>query len=488
MASNKLVRTEAFDQPVILQQSSFWSRAIVWGIVGVTSFVIIWANVAKIEEAVPATGKLEPTDQVREVQAPVGGVVKEVLVKDGQSVKQGDVLIRFDTTAAGAQKASLQRIILSLQQENAFYRSVLAGVPVGVTAQLRLPPEMLSLAANRAAFVSENRLYQAQLTGNADGASLTPEQRVRMQFETASAGSADAAAQLEVSQLREQLGQAQVQLAAARDTLKVDQTILDRLTPLAEQGGIAQVQFWRQQQEVTKGRAEVLRLSQEVQRFEYAIEQAKAKYANTFSVSRRDWLTKMGDNEKQIAAIDSQFNKAIVDNEKKIAETFSQLSQAEVTLKYQELRAPIDGTVFDLKAKGPGFVPNTNTNEPVLKIVPKDALTAEVYVTNKDIGFVREGMHVDIRVDSFPFSEFGDIKGTLTQVGSDALPPDQIHQYYRFPAKVTLDRQYIDVKGQQIPLQSGMSVTGNIITRNRTVMSIFTDLFSQRIESLKTVR
>jgi len=101
---------------------------------------------------------------------------------------------------------------------------------------------------------------------------------------------------------------------------------------------------------------------------------------------------------------------------------------------------------------------------------------------------VQKGMHVDVRIDSFPFSEFGDIKGTLTRIGSDALPPDEINPYYRFPAEVEMETQFLDVDGQRIPLQSGMSITGNIITRDRTVMSIFTDMFSRRIESLKTVR
>ena len=119
---------------------------------------------------------------------------------------------------------------------------------------------------------------------------------------------------------------------------------------------------------------------------------------------------------------------------------------------------------------------------------PDDALLASVYITNKDIGFVKEGMTVDVRIDSFPFSEFGDIKGKLVWIGSDALPPDQIYQYYRFPAKVRLSRQSLLINGRKVPLQSGMGVSTNIKLRERTVMSIFTDMFSSSVESLKTVR
>jgi hemolysin D len=97
-------------------------------------------------------------------------------------------------------------------------------------------------------------------------------------------------------------------------------------------------------------------------------------------------------------------------------------------------------------------------------------------------------MNVDVRIDSFPFSEYGDVKGKLVSVGSDALPPDQIHPYYRFPAKISLERQSLLINGRTVPLQSGMSISGNIKVRDRSVISIFTDLFTKNVESLKFVR
>jgi HlyD family secretion protein len=97
-------------------------------------------------------------------------------------------------------------------------------------------------------------------------------------------------------------------------------------------------------------------------------------------------------------------------------------------------------------------------------------------------------MPVDVRIDSFPFSEFGDVKGELEWIGSDALPPEQIRPYYTFPAKVKLNQQFIVVNDKKVPLQSGMSISVNIKVRDRTVLSIFTDLFTRKTESLKNVR
>ena len=97
-------------------------------------------------------------------------------------------------------------------------------------------------------------------------------------------------------------------------------------------------------------------------------------------------------------------------------------------------------------------------------------------------------MDVDVRIDSFPFSEFGDVKGKLVSIGKDALPPDQINQYYRFPAKIRLDQQSLSIDGRTVQLQSGMSITANVRVRERSVMSIFTDLFTKNVEGLKFVR
>ena len=487
--SGKLTRVEAFDQPVILQQTSLWSRAILWGIVGFASVGILWASIARIEEAVPATGQLQPEGQVQPVQAPVGGVVEEIYVEEGQRVNQGDVLMRFDPTAATAERQSLEQVQSLLQRQNQFLRSQLNGTtaPPDSTQlqQLDLSSEIQALTANRAALLAENRLYQAQLNGTTD-ASLTPDQLARLRDNLSEAQSREAAARLEVSQLQEQLNQVQTQLATARQSLSIDEDVLADLRPLLEQGGIQRLQVTRQEQQVLESQSEVQRLTQEEQRLEFAIAQARERLQNTISLSSTDLREKIAANEQQIATIDSQLNQRILDNETRLAEVNSQLSQAELTLRYQELRAPVDGVVFDLQARGAGFV--ANSSEPILKVVPTNALVAEVFVTNRDIGFIEVGMPVDVRIDTFPFSEFGDIKGRIVHIGSDALPPDQVNPFYRFPVKVEMDRQFIRAGGRDIPLQTGMSITANVITRDRTVMSIFTDQFRRQVDNLRTVR
>ncbi|NEP02437.1 MAG: HlyD family efflux transporter periplasmic adaptor subunit [Symploca sp. SIO2E9] len=483
----------AFDQAVILRQSRNWSHAILWTIVGVSTALILWANIAEIEQAVPAQGKLEPKGNVNEVKAPAGGVVTEIHVKSGDRVEKGDLLITLEPKVPQAQLASLSKVRAALIKENQFYRSQLRNAKLSDVkdqeiSDLELSREITSLTQNRAALLAENELYRTLLRGGS-GANLTPQQRLRFEAARSELLSRVAAAEKEVEQLREQRRQNQAQLETARSSFIVEQGILGEIEPLAREGAVPRVQHLRQEQEVKTRQADVEVRVLEEERLKLEIVKAQKQLENTIALSGKDLNDQIAANEIRIAEIDSQLNKVIVENEKQIADIDSQLSQTNISLSYQELRAPVPGTVFDLQPPSAGYV--TNPNEPVLKIVPDDGLVARVFLTNKDIGFVEEGQKVDVRIDSFPFSEFGDIKGELDSIGSDALPPqpDENRPFYHFPAEIKLDKESLVVnENHSIPLQSGMSVSVNIKTRKRSVLSIFTEQFMNTTESLKTVR
>ena len=470
---------EAFESPIILRQSPRWSRAIIWGIVGVTTFTIAWAFFAKIDEAVPAQGKLEPQGTVKEVQAPMGGVVKEVLVKEGEVVEQGEILMTFDQTAPKADLDSLKAIKEALEQENKYYLAQINGETIiPLVSDVKLSPEMAKLTGNRVALAGENQLYRAVLRGDTSNASLNIEQQQRLQANLSDLNSRTAERQLEVEQLKQQLNQARLQLVNARDIFNVNQRILNDIEPLYREGGVARIQFLRQQQEANTSQTNVGRLVEEEKRLQFAIAQAEEQLQNIKATSSSDLLARIEANQQRIAEIDSQISRVVRQNEQRIQEIDSQLIKAQSTFDYQELRAPVSGVVFDLQASPESVA---NTSEAILKIVPEEGLVARVFITNKDIGFVEKGMDVDVRIDSFPYSEFKDIKGKVIRVGSDALPPDELYPYYRFPVEVSLDQQVLNIRDKEILLQSGMSVTTNIKIRERRVIDIFTNLFQDKV-------
>ncbi len=546
--------TSQFEKGVFLRQTPIWSRAMAWSIMGVAVFAVSWAALAKIEQTIPARGQLKPKGTVKEIQAPINGVVKQVDVKDGDKVQEGDTLVVFDSDSTQAELKSLEKIRQSYIQENNFYRVLMnSGLDTAMVrkamAQLKLPIEIEALALNRSALVEENKLFRIQLSGNLNPNLLDQDQLARVMASDTEVKTRAAAARFEIEQLGKQLTQNQVKLAdaqtqlqndrqvlseikqrnelttaQAKESLSIEEGILNTVQPLAEEGVLAKIQIERQRQQVQDryGRlvekqangiieyenqqqkiqtrlAEIEQLQEEDKRLKLNIAKAREQFYNVLVAAEKELRERMADNDKRISEIDSQINKVILENDKRIAEVNSKITAAQQTIKYQALTSPVSGTVFDLQA-GPGYVPKTGQAEALLKIVPDpgpdNPLIAEVYVRNEDIGFVNkafvqqeDGLRADVRIDSFPYSEYGDIKGKVYFVGDDALEPDQIHQYYRYPVKVELERQYLMVRGKRVDLRSGMSVTVNLkVNENRTVLSLFTELFTKKIDTLKDVR
>ncbi len=488
----RLIRSNdySFEQAVVLRQSPFWSRTIMFTLIFLAIFGVIWACVAKIEQVVPAMGQLKPEGTVKDVQAPINGVVKAVYIKDGQSVNPGDLLLTFESVATLAELRSLNDIRAALIRENSIYRSLMnATSNLGSeTLYLRgLSPETAFLLKSRRALIADNELLRTQLSNSTGDGRFGADEQQRLKNAQRELTSRTAAASLEVEKIKKQLSQTESKRKDTQASLAIQQQVLNSLQTLANEGGVSKLQYLNQKQQVQNLEAQINQLQDEEKRLQFDIAKSGQEVINTVAVSDKTNSEKISDNKKRIAEIDSQFMRIILENEQKLSDINSKISQTQLNVRYQELRAPVGGAIFDLQSKNPGFV--ANATQKLLQIVPNENYTAEVFITNKDIGFVRKGMKVDVRIDSFPYSEFGDIKGEVIDVASDALPPDQTHQYYRFPTRVRLYKQSLVIQGKNVSLQSGMSVTANIkIREERTVMSLFTELFTKQVDGLKEVR
>ncbi|QNI72187.1 HlyD family secretion protein [Synechococcus sp. NOUM97013] len=171
-----------------------------------------------------------------------------------------------------------------------------------------------------------------------------------------------------------------------------------------------------------------------------------------------------------------------------LEELQARLTEASVNLRYQALRSPVDGIVFDLKPRGEGYV--AQGTETVMKIVPYDTLQAKVEIPSNQIGFVKVGMPADLSIDSFPATDFGVLEGEVKNIGSDALPPSQQENRpeYRYPALIQLDSQQLALKGgKQLPLQVGMSLTSNIKLRKVSYLQLLLGTFQDKLDSLREI-
>ena len=374
-AQNSIERSIHSDSDdVVLQQSRFWARGISWALMGVTGFGLAWLALAKTEEIVTAPGKLEPLGVVKDVQMPVGGVVDQVLVKEGDRVKKGQLLLKLDTEATQDRKASVEKTIQFKEQQ-------------------------LSLK-------------QVELTRY-----------------------------LAVNDTEQQV---------LSDSLVLEKEVLSRLDKLNREGATAELQFLQQRNKVQEVAGQLQQAKVERLRQQAILEQGARELSSN------------------------------------LADLRSKLIELNVNIRYQAIRAPEAGLVFELKPKSKGFV--AETSEPVMKIVPFDRLEARVEVPSKDIGFVQVGKAADISIDSFPSSDFGVLQGKVRKIGSDALPPDQLKQFYRFPVDIRLNSQQLKLKsGASLPLQVGMSITANVKLRKVTYLQLLLSDFKDKAKSLQRI-
>lgn len=355
-----------------LNQSEGITKSLMWFLMGTTAVSIVWLAFAKTDEVVVALGKLEPIGEVVTVQMPVNGVLQQMLVKDGQRVKKGQILMRLDNETTVDHEISIRKSIKDKEE------------------QLRLKQSELD------AYLTFNDTEQLNLVQN----------------------------------------------------MSLEKRILESLERLRGSGATTEVQYYQQLNKVR-------------------------------DINGRLTLTKV-DRLRQISILRQDIQQL----RGELADLNRRLTELVVNIRYQDLRSPVDGLVFDLKPKGAGFV--AQSSEPVMKIVPLSALQAKIEIESSDIGFVRVGKPVEISIDSFPSSDFGVLNGTLESIGSDALPPDELKNTYRYPATVRLNTQRFKLQnGKQLPLQAGMSLTANIKLRKVSYLQLLLGGFQDKAKSLR---
>ena len=195
--------------------------------------------------------------------------------------------------------------------------------------------------------------------------------------------------------------------------------------------------------------------------------------------------TQLSDLDEQQDRINIEIEKTGLSSQQSIDRLNAELKKAELRLQYQNVVSPASGIVFNPQVASEGVIAS---GERIVSIVPQKGLYAEVFVSNKDIGYIKINQEAKVRIDAFPFSRYGELPAHITQIGADALPPDSTYNFYRFPVKLKLKKYQLERDGISIPLKSGMSVTTNLKLRDKRVISLISDIFVDQTDSVKSIR
>lgn len=407
-------------------------RRVLYVVLGLVATTVAWAALAKLDVVAVADGKLVPSSYLQIVQPSEQGVVHEILVQEGQEVRETQVLMRMDTAISDADKRLLainhHTRRLALRRIDA----QLADKPL--ESDVGDPPELYAQAS-------------AQYRANVD------------------------AYRGALAQERSVLERARQELAAAEETRAKLAAVLPHyrdqeraFEQLAKDGFAGRLLYTDKQRERVE-REQDLRSQQHV------IGAARASIAHS---------------ERRLAQIGADYRRQL---ESERAEVVPQLEQARSELAKQayrerllELRAPQDGIVKDLATHTPGTVVAPGTI--LMTIVPRaERLRAEVWVSNEDIGFVRAAQPAKLKLAAFQFQKYGMLEGEVAQVSADASEAPNPNTRsgslagrerpaapLAYRTLVDLKAQAIETAGRRYALAPGMQVAAEIHLGRRTVL------------------
>ena len=172
--------------------------------------------------------------------------------------------------------------------------------------------------------------------------------------------------------------------------------------------------------------------------------------------------------------------------ESEILQVKSKKKELEFELNQAKLKSPTTGTVFNLIPSNEGYF--VSSGETLLLVVPEGDLEAKIFLSNEDVGFITPSMKAEIRIDAYPFTQFGSIEGVLKSVGNESLPPDQQNAQSRFPALVELKKQFLQLNNQKYKLKSGQSVSVNLIVRDKPLITLLTDSIEKAFDALRGIK
>lgn len=380
----------------------------------------IWASLATVDEVTRGQGRVIPSSQVQIIQNLEGGILKEILVKEGEMVEKGQILLRIDDTGFAASYGEVKAKYYTLMGQIARLTAE------AEDSSLEFPPELMAEAPNVAA--REQDLYNAR--------------------------KAELQSQLEI--LRNQAGQRNQELAElagkikqAKASLKLIQEQFELTEPLVKKGVVPKIDMLRLRRERNDLRGELSLSQLAIPRAESSLQEAnrriEEKVLNFRSEARRELNAIKGEF--------SQVEQMILAAKDRVTRT--------------EIRSSVKGIVKQLKIRTLGGVVKPGMD--IVEIVPiDDTLLVEVQIPPKDVAFLKPGQEATVKLTAYDFSIYGGLPAKLERISADTITDDKGDSY--FVIIVRTEKNHLVHKGEILPIIPGMVASVDTLTGEKTIL------------------
>ncbi|HEY5789474.1 MAG TPA: HlyD family type I secretion periplasmic adaptor subunit [Gammaproteobacteria bacterium] len=412
------------------------ARAVLW--LGVLFFALAigWAAVAELDEVTKGIGKVIPSRQVQVVQNLEGGIVSELMIKEGQVVEPDEVLLRIDDTRFSSSYRERQVSYLALQAKLARLRAEAEGGEFAPPAGLADESPAV-VERERQLFDSHRRHVNSQVD-------VLEQQAV---------------------QKRQELLELRARLSGLRENQKLLGDELQMTRPLVAKGAVSEVEVLRLERKAVEVRTELEAIRLAIPRIEAALDEIGNKIANVEIAFRNESREQLNEVAAELAGM----TESAVALEDRVNRTL--------------VRAPVRGTVKRLLVNTVGGVVQPGSD--LVEIVPlEDSLLVEAQIRPADIAFLHPGQQAMVKLTAYDFLIYGGLDAQLEHISADTIIDDRGDSYYVI--RVRTQKNYLGTDAEPLPIIPGMLAQVDILTGKKTVLHyLMKPVLRARVEALR---
>jgi membrane fusion protein, adhesin transport system len=403
---------------LISRQRTHRAQKIVRAALAVTVLLVVWAALAHVDEVTRGDARVIPSRQLQVVQSLDGGIVSEILVREGQVVEVGQLLLRVEETRATAGVRESAATGVTLRARAARLRALAEGKP--------FQPPTASGEEERRVIEEERRLYAARLNELAAQLAVVRQQ---------------------MAQRQQEQSEAQAKRTAALRGLELSQQELAQTRPLLTSGAVSQVDILRLERDITKFRGEVEGSAAQIARAQAAMGESQRKIQEAE-------LTFRNEARVELAEATGKLN-ALTENAVGLADKVAK----------SQIKSPVRGRVQRLLANTVGGV--VQPGKDIVEIVPlDDTLVLEARVQPRDIAFIRPDQSATVKFSAYDFSIYGGLEAKVENISPDTIVDEKGNAFYLVRVRTT-KVGFTD----KLPIIPGMTAEVDVLTGNKSVLS-----------------
>lgn len=395
-------------------------RLVAWPIMIAMGAGLIWANFATLDEVAIATAEIVPAGRIKVVQHLEGGIIQEIYVAEGDTVREGQSLMLLDLASSGTNREELQ---------------------------VRMDSELLVKARLEAEAEGKELVFPEEVTQRRPA--IVAAQRQAFEARRRELGSTMQVMREQVKQRELEVEELNARARAVESNYKLASERLKMSKSLLAEGLTAKMEHLQLEAEVENLDGEMRSLRPALPKAQAAIEEARQRLEETESRFRREAQDQLSKTEESLA---------------RVAELLSDANEQGIRA---EIKSSIDGVVKNMRYNAVGNV--VKPGEPIMELVPTgDQLVVEAKLNPIDRGYVTEGQAATVKVSTYDFTRYGGLAGQVIRVAPDSSTNEDGAPYFR--VVVQTDKNYLGKVEGDLPITPGMQATVDIHTGKKSVM------------------